>query len=114
MSSNAVRSRITSILSKNNNNRRRFFNSDVVSGASKKEPIIASQSIMSDLPAAAAAAAAEEEAAVAQNAGRKSPLRFLTYGIAGALTGATAAAGYATYGRVKFCFSCSWNKLFYF
>ncbi|KAK1582028.1 hypothetical protein Q3G72_011135 [Acer saccharum] len=97
MSSNVVRSRITSILSKNINNRRRFFNSDVVSGASKKEPIIASQSIMSDLPAAAAAAAAEEEAAVAQNAERKSPLRFLTYGIVGALTGATVAAGYATY-----------------
>ncbi|TXG67944.1 hypothetical protein EZV62_009219 [Acer yangbiense] len=99
MSSNVVRSRITSTLSKNINNRRRFFNSDVVSGASKKEPIIASQSIMSDLPAAAAAAAAaaEEEAAVAQNAERKSPLRFLTYGIVGALTGATVAAGYATY-----------------
>ncbi|KAJ4725269.1 mitochondrial import inner membrane translocase subunit TIM50-like [Melia azedarach] len=99
MSSNIVRSRIVPNLSKiykkyNNNCGRRDFSSDVVSGAPKKEPIIASQSIVGDLTAPPEVAAEE---AASQDAGRKSPWRFLKYGIVATLTGVTAGAGYVTY-----------------
>lgn len=106
MSSNIVRSRIVPNLSKiykkyNNNCGRRDFSSDVVSGAPKKEPIIASQSIVGDLTAPPEVAAEE---AASQDAGRKSPWRFLKYGIVATLTGVTAGAGYVTYGKVIFFF----------
>lgn len=104
MSSNVVRSRIFPILSKissrNCSKYRRGFSSDTVSGAPKKEPIIASQSIVGDISAPPEIAAAGE--AAAQNEVRKSPWRFLTYGIVATLTGVTGGACYLTYGKVNF------------
>ncbi|XP_061983374.1 mitochondrial import inner membrane translocase subunit TIM50-like [Populus nigra] len=91
MASTVVRSRILSIISRNNKPNRRFF-------CSNKEPTISSQSTIPDQSAAAAAAAAAEEAP-AQAAGirENKAWNFFKYGIIGALTGATAFAGYATY-----------------
>lgn len=93
-SSIIIRSRVGSILSKSMNIRSKFLSSGAFSEASKKESILGSQSIVSDLPP-------PEAAEVVENGGKKSPWRFLTYGIAGSLTVASAGAGYATYGNVK-------------
>lgn len=93
MASTVVRSRILSIISRNNKPNRRFF-------CSNKEPIISSQSTIPDQSAAAAAATAAAEEAPAQAAGirENKAWNFFKYGIIGALTGATAFAGYASYG----------------
>jgi import inner membrane translocase subunit TIM50 len=89
MASTVVRSRILSIISRNNKPNRRF--------CSNKEPIISSQSTIPD-QSAAAAAAAEEAPAQAAGIRENKAWNFFKYGIIGALTGATAFAGYASYG----------------
>ncbi|KAJ6894007.1 mitochondrial import inner membrane translocase subunit TIM50-like isoform X2 [Populus alba x Populus x berolinensis] len=90
MASTVVRSRIFSIISRNNKPNRRFF-------CSNKERIISSQSTIPDQSAAAAAAAAEEAPAQASGIRENKAWKFFKYGIIGALTGATAFAGYASY-----------------
>ncbi|KAG6755120.1 hypothetical protein POTOM_040934 [Populus tomentosa] len=89
MASTVVRSRIFSIISRNNKPNRRFF-------CSNKERIISSQSTIPD-QSAAAAAAAEEAPAQASRIRENKAWNFFKYGIIGALTGATAFAGYASY-----------------
>ncbi|KAJ6979617.1 mitochondrial import inner membrane translocase subunit TIM50-like isoform X1 [Populus alba x Populus x berolinensis] len=88
MASTVVRSRIFSIISRNNKPNRRFF-------CSNKERIISSQSTIPDQ--SAAAAAAEEAPAQASGIRENKAWKFFKYGIIGALTGATAFAGYASY-----------------
>lgn len=86
MASTMLRSRILSIASRTNKPNRRFF-------CSNKESIISSQSITSDQSAAAGEAPAQ-----AVGGSENKAWSFFKYGIAGALTGATAFAGYASYG----------------
>lgn len=85
MASTVLRSRILSIASRTNKPNRRFF-------CSNKESIISSQSITSDQSAAAGEAPAQ-----AVGGSENKAWSFFMYGIAGALTGATAFAGYASY-----------------
>jgi import inner membrane translocase subunit TIM50 len=87
MASTVLRSRILSIVSRNNKPNRRFF-------CSNKEPIISSQSTIPDQSAAAAEEAPAQAAGIREN----KAWNFFKYGIIGALTGATAFAGYASYG----------------
>lgn len=95
MSLKVARSRIVSKLNRGNscNDFRRLFTSIVP----EKEPITTAQAIAADLSAA-------PEVTLADEAGRKSSWRFLKYGTVAALTGATAGAGYVTYGKGFFFF----------
>ncbi|KAH8518982.1 hypothetical protein H0E87_000716 [Populus deltoides] len=85
MASTMLRSRILSIASRTNKPNRRFF-------CSNKESTISSQSIISDQSAAAGEAPAQ-----AVGSSENKAWSFFKYGIVGALTGATAFAGYASY-----------------
>ncbi|KAJ6298405.1 hypothetical protein OIU76_019540 [Salix suchowensis] len=85
MASALIRSRILSKASRTNKSNRRFF-------CSNKESTISSQPIISDLSAAAGEAPAQ-----AVGSSENKAWSFFKYGIVGALTGATAFAGYASY-----------------
>lgn len=86
MASALIRSRILSKASRTNKPNSRFF-------CSNKESTISSQPIISDLTAAAGEAPAQ-----AVGSSENKAWSFFKYGIVGALTGATAFAGYASYG----------------
>jgi hypothetical protein len=108
MSSGIIRSRIVSLVSKRH---RRLLSSDAVSGA-PKEPL--APSFATSTAGAGASASASASSNTTTNgtaASNASPsafeanttssnkgLRFLKYGIIGGVTGATAYAGYASYG----------------
>ncbi|KAB5521211.1 hypothetical protein DKX38_025530 [Salix brachista] len=85
MASALIRSRILSKASRTNKPNSRFF-------CSNKESTISSQPIISDLSAAAGEAPAQ-----AVGSSENKAWSFFKYGIVGALTGATAFAGYASY-----------------
>ncbi|KAI4306204.1 hypothetical protein L6164_029499 [Bauhinia variegata] len=86
MASTIFRSRAISLQSWRN---RRLLSSNVVSGGPPKEPLASSESTISS--------ATDSSAPTADANGTKKGWTFLKFAIVGALTGATAAAGYATY-----------------
>lgn len=90
MSPLIFRSRFISLLK---NRHGRLMSSDLASSASK-DPINASQKLVPDqIP---------PDAQATTSSSTSKPLSFLKYSLIGALTGATAAAGYASYGTFSF------------
>ncbi|KAF8031705.1 hypothetical protein BT93_D0811 [Corymbia citriodora subsp. variegata] len=86
MSSIVVRSRLASLLSRRG---RRSLSSDASSIHPHKEPIVASQTLISDKP--------PPPQEPAPPSVEKKPWGFLKYSLVAAVTGVTAAAGYASY-----------------
>ncbi|XP_010534799.1 PREDICTED: mitochondrial import inner membrane translocase subunit TIM50-like [Tarenaya hassleriana] len=100
MASIVLRSRVISRLPKVSSQDLRVFSSEAAStNPSAKEPgLSAGQSIISDLPPPnQTPPPPQAEAAAAAPGKDRKALKYLTYGLVSALTGATAAAGYATY-----------------
>lgn len=93
MSSILLRCRLVSRVLKRN---RRLFSSDVAS-TPPKEPLIGAQSLVSDLtpPPPPPPPPPSTEAS---NASSGKAWNFLKYSLIGAITGATATVGYASYG----------------
>ncbi|KAI4307882.1 hypothetical protein L6164_031011 [Bauhinia variegata] len=86
MASTILRSRAISLLSRRN---QRLLSSGVVSSGLPKDPLASSESTISS--------ATDLNAPVANANETKKGWTFLKFALVGALTGATAAAGYATY-----------------
>lgn len=97
MASIVLRSRLLSRLAKFRSRNPRLYSTEASNSASRVEGISAGQSIFSDLPPPNLPPPPPQAEAAASGK-RGKGLKFLSYGLAWALTGATAATGYVSYG----------------